>query len=181
MNYLMFVYGSSDTIKSDEITTRIGKELQPITVDNSNIKYVYGDENAIFHFKSDLSFQEMTIYADMVIDGFPDFLFVLIPFNGEISSNFEEERMEHLLGVGGNTEPKDKNRIDVEIDEILTNGDMIFDVFIGMINEGNKFGEKKNKEVICDMTLDELLDKIVDHGFESLSEVEKKKLEEYSK
>jgi hypothetical protein len=38
----------------------------------------------------------------------------------------------------------------------------------------------KRKEV-CNMTLDELLDKIIIEGMESLSELEKQKLDEYSK
>ena len=38
----------------------------------------------------------------------------------------------------------------------------------------------KRKEV-CNMTLDELLDKISQEGMESLSDLEKQKLEEYSK
>jgi len=38
----------------------------------------------------------------------------------------------------------------------------------------------KRKEV-CNMTLDELLDKISTQGMNSLSEVEKQKLDEYSK
>jgi hypothetical protein len=34
---------------------------------------------------------------------------------------------------------------------------------------------------VCNLTLDELLDKMVDQGIESLSEIERSKLEEYSK
>jgi hypothetical protein len=34
---------------------------------------------------------------------------------------------------------------------------------------------------VCNLTLDELLDKMVDQGVDSLTELEKKKLEEYSK
>jgi hypothetical protein len=34
---------------------------------------------------------------------------------------------------------------------------------------------------VCNLTLDELLDKIGNEGIESLSELEKKKLDEYSK
>ena len=34
---------------------------------------------------------------------------------------------------------------------------------------------------VCNMTLDELLDKISLQGMESLTEIEKQKLEEYSK
>jgi hypothetical protein len=38
----------------------------------------------------------------------------------------------------------------------------------------------KRKDV-CNLTLDELLDKINEQGINSLSEIEKQKLEEYSK
>jgi hypothetical protein len=57
----------------------------------------------------------------------------------------------------------------------------IFDMFITMFGQGSKF-ERPTKEVeVCNMTLDELLDKMIDQGIESLTEVEKQKLEQYSK
>jgi hypothetical protein len=37
------------------------------------------------------------------------------------------------------------------------------------------------REEVCNMTLDGLLDKMVDEGVNSLTELEKQKLEEYSK
>jgi hypothetical protein len=48
----MCVYGESETMGSEELTTKIAKEIQPIVI-SDNIKYVYGDGNAIFHFESD--------------------------------------------------------------------------------------------------------------------------------
>ena len=38
-----------------------------------------------------------------------------------------------------------------------------------------------NRKQVCNLTLDELLDKIGNEGIDSLSEVEKQKLDEYSK
>ena len=56
------------------------------------------------------------------------------------------------------------------------------------IGEGEKFFDLSDlirnfghRKEICNLTLDDLLDKMVDQGVNSLTEVEKQKLEEYSK
>jgi hypothetical protein len=53
-------------------------------------------------------------------------------------------------------------------------GEKFFDLSELILN----FGRQKE---VCNLTLDQLLDKIVDQGADSLTEVEKQKLEEYSK
>ena len=55
----------------------------------------------------------------------------------------------------------------------LKGGEEFFDIADLILN-------LKRKEV-CNLTLDELLDKISLQGMESLTEIEKQKLEEYSK
>ena len=54
-------------------------------------------------------------------------------------------------------------------------------MFINIINDSTPFIKFNKNEDVCNMTLDDLLDKILDKGIESLSEIERKKLEEYSK
>jgi hypothetical protein len=67
------------------------------------------------------------------------------------------------------------------------NNNDIFDLndnqeFINLMNSGDYFYDnQKKKNDICEMTLDELLDKILDKGINSLTDIERKKLEEYSK
>ena len=73
MKYLMLVYGESETMDSETVTTKIGKELQPVVI-SEQIKYIYGDSNAIFHFESELKFEEMSIYCEILIEDFPDFM-----------------------------------------------------------------------------------------------------------
>jgi hypothetical protein len=64
----------------------------------------------------------------------------------------------------------------------IHNEDVIYDIFINLINDGDYFFDnQKKKNDICEMTLDELLDKILDKGINSLTDIERKKLEEYSK
>ena len=56
--------------------------------------------------------------------------------------------------------------------------DKIFDLFMTIVND-----EKSTiqKEEICNMSLDDILDKMIDQGVNSLTELEKQKLQEYSK
>tara|TARA_R110000868_G_scaffold96997_10_gene266900 strand:- start:825 stop:1349 length:525 start_codon:yes stop_codon:yes gene_type:complete len=174
----MLVYGESDAMDSETVTTKIAKELQPIAM-SDQIKYLYGDGNAIFHFESELKFSEMTIYCDILIEEFQDFMYVLIPFNGMMSSNTGEDRIKHLLDVNVGTKPINKNII--EVDNVLMDETKIFDMFISIVNADNLINETIQKEEMCNMSLDDILDKMIDQGSDSLTKLERKKLEEYSK
>lgn len=178
MKYLMLVYGESDDMDSETVTTKIAKELQPIAM-SDQIKYIYGDGNAIFHFESELKFSEMSIYCDILIEEFQDFMYVLVPFNDMMSSNTGEDRIKHLLDVNVGTKPINKNII--EVDNILMDETKIFDMFISIVNADNSIIETTQKEEMCNMSLDDILDKMIDQGSDSLTKLERKKLEEYSK
>jgi hypothetical protein len=174
----MLVYGESDAMDSETVTTKIAKELQPIAM-SDQIKYIYGDGNAIFHFESELKFGEMSIYCDILVEEFQDFMYVLIPFNGMMSSNTGEDRIKHLLDVNVGTKPINKNII--EVDNVLMDETKIFDMFISIVNADNSIIETTQKEEMCNMSLDDILDKMIDQGSDSLTKLERKKLEEYSK
>jgi hypothetical protein len=174
----MLVYGESDDMDSETVTTKIAKELQPIAM-SDQIKYIYGDGNAIFHFESELKFSEMSIYCDILIEEFQDFMYVLVPFNDMMSSNTGEDRIKHLLDVNVGTKPINKNII--EVDNILMDETKIFDMFISIVNADNSIIETTQKEEMCNMSLDDILDKMIDQGSDSLTKLERKKLEEYSK
>ncbi len=174
MKYLMFVYGEIETISSEELTNRIGKEIQPIVI-SDQVKFVYGDGNAIFHFDSALKHDEMSIYIGLVFEEFEDLMFTLIPFDGEMSTNMGKDREKHLLSI--NNEDKVDNNFIFESQKPNPYLDMLID----MVKLNNPLITDKQKEDVCNMSLDELLDKINDEGMDSLTSVEKLKLEEYSK
>ena len=178
MKYLMFVYGESETKDSESLTTKIGKEIQPIVI-SEQIKYIYGDGNAIFHFDSELKYEEMSIYVEMVFEELEDIMFTLIPFNGKMATNMGKDRKNHLLSI----DEEDKieiNTFTVSSEDISDDG-AIFDMFIDMMKQGTPFIINKKNEDVCNMSLDELLDKINDKGINSLTKAEKLKLEQYSK
>jgi hypothetical protein len=174
----MLVYGESDAMDSETVTTKIGKELQPVVI-SEQIKYIYGDGNAIFHFESELKFEEMSIYCEILIEDFSDFMYVLIPFNGMLSSNAGDERIKHLLSIDDKPKKPNKNQIDFDLVDVEDGA--VFDMFITMFSQGSKFENPVKEVEVCNMTLDELLDKMIDQGIDSLTEVEKQKLEQYSK
>jgi hypothetical protein len=102
-------------------------------------------------------------------------MFTLIPFDGEMSTNMGKDREKHLLSI--NNEDKVDNNFIFESQKPNPYLDMLID----MVKLNNPLITDKQKEDVCNMSLDELLDKINDEGMDSLTSVEKLKLEEYSK
>jgi hypothetical protein len=171
----MCVYGESETMSSEELTTKIAKEIQPIVI-SDQVKFVYGDGNAIFHFDSALKHDEMSIYVGLVFEEFEDLMFTLIPFDGEMSTNMGKDRHNHLLSINNEDKVDNKN---TTFESQKPNP--YLDMLIDMVKLNNPLITDKQKEDVCNMSLDELLDKINDEGMDSLTSVEKLKLEEYSK
>jgi hypothetical protein len=83
------------------------------------------------------------------------------------------------LDVNVGIKPINKNII--EVDNILMDETKIFDMFISIVNADNSIIETTQKEEMCNMSLDDILDKMIDQGSDSLTKLERKKLEEYSK
>jgi hypothetical protein len=172
MNYLLFVYYHTDVKDSEQKTQKIGEIISDVMT-SKEIKFMFGDIHSIFNFSSDLSFDEMKGFIDIVVDDVQEFEYILIPKPRNIGSNFNEDNLKHLLSL--KKKPKEKFKPvtpklrtnDIRNEETFMD---IADIILGL----------KRPEV-CNLTLDELLDKMVDEGIDSLSEVEKKKLEEYSK
>jgi hypothetical protein len=172
MNYLLFVYYHTDVKDSEQKTQKIGEIISDVMT-SKEIKFMFGDIHSIFNFSSDLSFDEMKGFIDIVVDDVQEFEYILIPKPRNIGSNFNEDNLKHLLSL--KKKPKDKFKPvtpklrtnDIRNEETFMD---IADIILGL----------KRPEV-CNLTLDELLDKMVYQGIDSLSELEKKKLEEYSK
>jgi hypothetical protein len=91
----------------------------------------------------------------------------------DYSSNFDEDNLNHLMSLR-NTTPKKRKPTPPRLRTKDLNGE---DTFMDLSDLFLHF----KKPNVCNLTLDELLDKISEQGMESLSEIEKEKLEEYSK
>ena len=176
MKYLLFAYPCNDTWDKQETNLKVADELSIISKCD-NITFVFGDNHSIFHFESDMHQPELTIYIDLICDIVPEFMYVLIQTSKTMTSNMLPEHLEHLhkLNKKGR-KPKSQNRVN----EIFTNKNSTFDIKKFMEEHNNRVVEFV-KNQICDLTLDEILDKISSKGIESLTRAEKDKLDEYSK
>lgn len=174
MNYLLFVY-YDNTVKDSELTTNeIAKQIADQMTSNE-AKFMFGDKHAIFHFASDLPIDEMGGWIDIINDDLNCFQYFLTPKSRTSVSNMPKDNLEHLLSLRKTKTKKHKPtppKINYEFIP-KKDGESFMDIADLILNF-------KRKEV-CNMTLDELLDKISQEGMESLSDLEKQKLEEYSK
>ena len=172
MNYLLFVYYDDTVENSEERTNDIGGQISDVMT-SKEIKFMFGDKHAIFHFASDLSLSEMGEFMLIISDEITGFEFFLTQKTKNNFSNFPEDNLNHLLSLRKTT----KKTTPVAPPKLRTNnikdGEPFFDIADLILNF-------KRPEV-CNLTLDELLDKMVDQGTNSLTELEKQKLDEYSK
>lgn len=174
MNYLLFVYYNADVENSEQKTQEIGTKLAE-HITSGQVKFMYGDRHAIFHFGCKSEFVDVSDVVYFISDEISGFEYLLTKKNKDYSSNFDEDNLNHLMSLRSTKPKKHKPtppKINFEFKPNEGSKDFmdIADILINL----------KRKEV-CNLSLDELLDKISDKGMESLSEIEKQKLEEYSK
>ena len=172
MNYLLFVYYNTDVNNGENKTNEIGVFISDIMT-SKEIKFMHGEKHAIFNFSSDLSFNEMKDFIDLTVIDIQQFEYFLIPKPRNIGSNFDSDNLNYLLSLKKSktkkhtpTPPKLRTKNLGETENFMDLADIIFNL---------------KKPEVCNLTLDELLDKISEKGIDSLSELEKQKLEQYSK
>jgi hypothetical protein len=169
MNYLLFSY-YDETIedsenKTQQIATMISENLA-----SGNVKFIYGSKHAIFHFDAKgpiEDIQDVLFFVNEEVGGFEYFL---TKKPTTTVSNLDEDNLNDFLSLRNTTPKPTPPRLRTKN---LGNNEPFFDIADLIMNF--------KRTEICDMTLDELLDKIGSKGMESLSELERKKLEEYSK
>jgi hypothetical protein len=170
MKYLLFVYPCNDNWDETESNQKFANELVQIIKDEK-LKFVYGESHSIFNFESNLSQSEVEEYVELIKKDVPEFMFVLVQNAKNVSSDMEKSNFEHLMGKKKRgRKPKVTNQIPK----------LSFDV-AAFLEEHRKKVDEFLKNNVCDLTLDEILDKIIDQGIDSLTRAEKDKLDEYSK
>lgn len=158
MKYLLFVYYSEGEKTEDDIH-QIATELAPI-VDSDEIKYVYGPSHVVFNFITEMSQSELSIYVDIITEDVGYFKYILIPTPKVIMSNMEPEHLKHLMEVNGEND---------DSGDVSTN-------FIEFLKESFASSNQNG----CNLTIDEILEKIKDNGVGSITKEEKEKLDNYS-
>jgi len=167
--YLLTIFGKFE--EKDCMT--IANNLQPI-VDSQNLKFQYRDNVIIVHFGSEFLLDDIHEFIKMTDDVEETFdMFILSEFNDTVSVHMTDGTDEQLFDLDEETENIDmvkvtpKGKFENYYDEDNEN-----DIALMLLNE-----IKKNLNT---PSLDQLLDKMVEHGVDSLTPYEKAILDNYS-
>jgi hypothetical protein len=165
--YLLTVFGNFEEEQCEEIA----HFLEPI-VDSTHLKFQYRSGVIIFHFESEILMEDIHEFVELTSYDLYD-SFILTEYNDNVSVFMTDDMKQHLFDLENETEDAitfemvPKNRVDMFYDE-----DNEDDIVTVLLNE-----VKKNLQV---PSLDQLLDKVSEHGVESLTPFEKSTLDNYS-
>jgi hypothetical protein len=174
MKYILFIYRCDDKKNGTEFVSGIAHEISPI-VKSDEIKFIFGETNAVFHFETEMSFPELNIYMDLVSKDFENFTYFLIPKGKNFASNMEETNLNHLMDLYPNKKKRKTKKTFFELPKINFSEEEFIKNYLSSIDF------KETNDDICKLTVDEILDKILDKGIDSLTVAEKNKLDEHSK
>jgi hypothetical protein len=151
----------------------IANNLQPI-VDSQNLKFQYRDNVIIVHFGSEFLLDDIHEFIKMTDEVEETFdMFILSEFNDTVSVHMTDGTDEQLFNLDEEDENIDmvkvtpKGKLENYYDEDNEN-----DIALMLLNE-----IKKNLNT---PSLDQLLDKMVEQGVDSLTPYEKAILDNYS-
>ena len=172
-NYLLTIIGN---IESEKMCKEIALSISPL-VDSPNLKFQHKEGVLLMHFATEVSKGEIYDYVHGVLYGVID-TFILTEITDEVSVSMPKDMFGHLF---------DLENIDDDVTMRLEMGKII-------MNQMNLFNEKyeldeEDLSILIDQfkplvekpSLDQILDKINNQGYESLSPFEKDTLESYSK
>jgi hypothetical protein len=170
MNYLLFAYYNNSVEnteeKTEEIATKIAEHMT-----SGQVKFMYGEKHGIFHFASQGDFQDTSDVVFFISEEVPGFEYLLTKKGRDYASNLDEDNLSHLMSLK-NVKPKNQTPPKLRTNN-LKGDDSFMDIADLIFN--------LKRPDVCNLTIDELLDKIGDKGMGSLTELEKQKLDEYSK
>lgn len=189
-SYILFLYGIWE---DDEKFIRDIRDILLLVVDSGFLKFVHGPSSAILSFKSSETFEDISDYLDSSL---PKYVtnYIFIPKPRKLTHRFPDGMDKHLFDLDTNTNDlvDKQNRKEIELDflyednkeesiDIPTEGledfmgkfDKMFENFI----EDVRVITTKGKN----FDLDDILDKVIEKGVSSLTEDERKFLDNHNK
>jgi hypothetical protein len=180
-NYLLTIIGN---IESEKMCKEIALSISPL-VDSPNLKFQHKEGVLLMHFATKVQKGEIYDYINGVLHGVID-TFILTEINDEVSVSMPKEMFGHLFDLENIC---DDVTMRIEMSKIIKNQMDEYDNNYELDNEqGFSFGftlkELKNMVSLMEEhnpTLDQLLDKINNKGYSSLTAFEIDTLQNYSK
>ena len=169
--YLLTVFGEFET---KEMCHNVALSITPI-VDSPNLKFQHSKGVLLFHFSSEIPKEEIYEYVKGVLYGVTE-SFILTTITDDVSVSMPEDIYNHLFDL-----ESANGKIDMKLDMTRIKNNLDFmeqeeDDLVALLLE-----EMRENNAIKKPSLDQILDKVLTNGMESLSPFEKDTLETYSK
>jgi len=165
--YLLTVFGNFEL----EQCEKIAHCLEPI-IDSTHLKFQYRSGVIIFHFASEIQLEDIHEFVELTSHELYD-SFILTEYNENVSVFMTEDMKQHLFDLETETEGAITFDLEPENQEwTFDDEDGEDDIMTDLMKQ-----VKKNLQL---PTLDQLLDKVVEHGVDSLTPYEKATLDNYS-
>ena len=169
--YLLTVFGEFET---KEMCQNVALSITPI-VDSPNLKFQHSKGVLLFLFSSEIPKEEIYEYVKGVLYGLSE-SFILTTITDDVSVSMPEDIYNHLFDL-----ESANGEIDMKLDMTRIKNNLDFmeqeeDDLVALLLE-----EMRENNVIKKPSLDQILDKVLTNGMESLSSFEKDTLETYSK
>ena len=169
MKYILFLFGKSDD--QEVFVDKIAKFLS-LSMKSDSVRFYFGESAAVFTFDTDLNLKNVTSNLDELFNK-PEIIYFLLPYRTDnLSVKLDSITQTHLFGTD---------------DDIITDNEFL-KIIKDRIEKNLIFDEEEYEDDDLCLTnkvkeplLDDILDKISYSGLSSLSEYEKKLLNEYSK
>jgi hypothetical protein len=169
--YLLTIIGN---FKSEDECSEIAMSITPI-VDSPHLKFHYSKGVLLFHFETEIDKEEVFVYIQTVLFGITE-TFILTEITDNVSVSVPEEMKSHLFDLQN---VSDDVSINIDMRQVKNNPDLYMDEeeeddFVALL-----LGERE--QYLRRPTLDQILDKILSKGYQSLSPFEQDILDGYSK
>ena len=185
-SYLLLVYGNYDG--GEKFVKEIVNQFAPVLSSNM-MKYTWGENGLVCHFDSNVDFEDLQMFVQDVMGMMCEqYFFMEKP--DKMSVHGPQEIIEHLFELENNIDGyvyKNENLEDpngMELDKIMEFFMSINDEVESAINDDDEDNEieiiKKSKKKKPEPNIDDILDKMIDKGKDSLTKKEKKILDNYS-
>lgn len=167
-SYLLIIFGE---FKDSSVGQELALCLTPL-VDSPQLKFQISKGSCIFHFATEVLMSEIHEFVQSVLAN-DDLPFILTELNDKVSVHMNKTTYEHLMDLKTNEGSELKlnsygNKSQDSKDMVFESEDENLASLLNLIDNSAK------------PSLDSILDKITEKGFDSLTEYEKEVLDEYS-
>jgi len=182
-SYLLFVFGN---FTNGNVEKEVASQVLPITT-NEKLKYIFGSYHMVINMETDLPFDELKefIYETLKSDNYEYFL---MPTVEKYSVKLPNDMVQHLFDLEQENEnvhifnQLSMEKLQRESKQHDEDMDMVINYFMkeGLDDEDDDDIDVMLKPKESKPSMDEILEKIVDSGIDSLSSLEVKLLNQYS-